>query len=852
MIPPMDETRLRAAASGTLPNGKAVIVNSDGTVSVVGPTGGDPAAGTPVVFNAGTTSTSPKTAVTFDSSSNKVVIAYTDGGNSLYGTAIVGTVAAGDNSITFGSEVVFESANTDNIGMTFDSNSNKVVIAYRDRGNSNYGTAIVGTVSSTSISFGSPTVFESAHTNHCACGFDSTTNKVVIAFRDAGNSNYGTAIVGTVSSTSISFGSAAVFLSAATGIPSVSYNVAGTKTIIAYPDEGNSDHGTVIAASISGTSISFGTAVVFAAGPTYQASLTYDSTNQKTVLAYQANVSGLKARAVVLSLSGTSITVNTPVVYKDANVSQTTIVYDSSANRVVATYDAGLGSARGNAVVGEVSGTSITFGSSTTFEAGQVNQLNSTFDSNSNRVVFSYSDIGNSDHGTADVFQTSSPNLTAENYIGMSGGGVDYISATKGSAATYESAATNYNAAGYDSNTNRVVFAYKDEGNSNYGTAIVATISGTSISFGTAVVFESATTDHTKVAFDSNLNKIVICYRDSGNSNYGTAIVGTVASGDNSISFGSAAVFNALSTEHIAPVFDTNSNKIVISFGEVNSGTYKARSVVATISGTSISFGGASEFLSGSVSGLKSTFDSNSNKVVVTYISSTTGKARIGTVSGTSISWGTEVEFEDSETRNTTCTFDSLNNKIGVFFYGPSSASFIVGTVSGTDISFGDAVSLSGVPSQFFESIFDTETNLCVAVYSTDPASSAAYVTASISGTTATIGDIVILEVTSSSVGGLTYDSTAKKSVLCYTLPSSGNKYGTAIVFSPEKTDRGEVASGSSASIDVIGTVNDQQTGLTAGQSYYVQTDGTIGLAADSPSVFAGTAISATKLLVKA
>ena len=62
----------------------------------------------------------------------------------------------------------------------------------------------------------------------------------------------------------------------------------------------------------------------------------------------------------------------------------------------------------------------------------------------------------------------------------------------------------------------------------------------------------------------------------------------------------------------------------------------------------------------------------------------------------------------------------------------------------------------------------------------------------------------------------------------------------------------GAVASGSNATVDVIGTVNEAQTSLTAGQSYYVQTDGTIGLAADDPSVFAGTAISATKLLVKA
>jgi sugar lactone lactonase YvrE len=38
---------------------------------------------------------------------------------------------------------------------------------------------------------------------------------------------------------------------------------------------------------------------------------------------------------------------------------------------------------------------------------------------------------------------------------------------------------------------------------------------------------------------------------------------------------------------------------------------------------------------------------------------------------------------------------------------------------------------------------------------------------------------------------------------------------------------------------------------LTAGQSYYVQTDGTLGTTAADPSVFAGTAVSATKLIVK-
>lgn len=58
-------------------------------------------------------------------------------------------------------------------------------------------------------------------------------------------------------------------------------------------------------------------------------------------------------------------------------------------------------------------------------------------------------------------------------------------------------------------------------------------------------------------------------------------------------------------------------------------------------------------------------------------------------------------------------------------------------------------------------------------------------------------------------------------------------------------------ASGSSLAVGTKGAVDDNQSGLTAGQSYYVQTDGTLGTTPADPSVFAGTAVSATKLIVK-
>ena len=40
----------------------------------------------------------------------------------------------------------------------YDSVANKVVVAYRDSGNSDYPTAVVGTVSGAAITFGTPAV----------------------------------------------------------------------------------------------------------------------------------------------------------------------------------------------------------------------------------------------------------------------------------------------------------------------------------------------------------------------------------------------------------------------------------------------------------------------------------------------------------------------------------------------------------------------------------------------------------------------------------------------------------------------------------------------------------------------
>jgi hypothetical protein len=227
--------------------GKMVIAYTYGTngYAIVGTVSGTSASyGTAVIFQASAAIYSVNAA--YDANAQKVVIIYTDGSNSDYPTAIVGTVSG--TSISFGTKVAFLSSGAagDPMSIAYDANAQKVVIGFRDTSNSNYGTGIVGTVSGTSISFGTKTAFNSSATLEFTTVYDSDAQKVAIGYRDAGNSSYGTAVVGTVSGTSISFGSPQVFLSAQTDNMGGCFDSTNNKVVFCYRDTGNSNYGTAI------------------------------------------------------------------------------------------------------------------------------------------------------------------------------------------------------------------------------------------------------------------------------------------------------------------------------------------------------------------------------------------------------------------------------------------------------------------------------------------------------------------------------------------------------------------------------------------------------------------------------
>lgn len=397
-------------ASGAISSGDTVILNADGTTSAVVE---GQIVGSPATFESATTELG--TSIAYDSSNNKIVIGYRDAGNGGYGTAVVATVSG--SSITYGTPVVFASASTDGVSGVFDSSNNKVVFAYTDAGNLKYGTAIVGTVSGTSISFGTEAVFESDDSRTIAIGFDSSNNKVVIAFRDQNNSLYGTAVVGTVSGTSISFGTATVFESASTSQQKVVFDSSNNKIVICYTDGGNSNYPTAIVGTVSGTSISFGTAVVMDSNAWSTVAATFDSNSNKVVIGLGKSTAG---SGIVGTVSGTSISFGTIASFATANSSMGGASFDTSTNKVAFTFADGGNSSYGTFVIGTVSGTDITFDSEQTFDTNGTNQyMRVNFDSSANRFVVAYRTTTDN-YGNAVAFSGGVvTNVTTTNFLGI-------------------------------------------------------------------------------------------------------------------------------------------------------------------------------------------------------------------------------------------------------------------------------------------------------------------------------------------------------------------------------------------------------------------------------------------------
>ena len=875
------DAEVRAIASGAITEGAPVVVNADGTVGFSGTQ--NSAVGASVNLTSGGTRTED-TQIAYDSNSNRYLAVFFDHGNSNYGTAVVVSVSGA--TATLGTPAVFESASTADVNIAFDNNSNKFLIVYRDAGNSNYGTGIVATIdnSDNSVSFGTPAVFSGSNlAQYMGIDFDSNANKFVIAYRDSSNNGYATAVVGTISGTNVSYGTPVVFNAAGnfTDPTPVTFDSSNNRVLISYRDQGNSSYGTSIVGTVSGTAISFGTESVFESANSSAMGSVFDSSNNKVVIAYRDTGNSNYGTAVVATISSTSVSFGSPVVFNSASTLYFSLAFSTNLNKTLIVYQDG--GTVVNGILGTVSGTSISFGSeislsgasSGSTSSGQRLDSSVAYNTTDNNFAIVSCAADGSSSGQVFVHTTEVNPLTSENFIGFAnaayadgqkatvkttgsiarnvpptaasvptptdrtiihegslvrrsatisvGGGkfaiiysltdaaviytVGTINSTTNTVSYSDTSSTSitaYQISGiFETNANRIVIAYENA-TDNKGYAAVGTISGNTISFGTPVIFENASVGDVDLTFDSASNKVVIAYRDNNNSNYGTAIVGTIDNSDNSISFGTPTVFESAYVFMMEPnniTYDSNAERVVIVYrdqGNSAAGT----AIVGTVSGTSISFGTPVVVDTGnSTDYLTVVFNPVVNKVLITYdASDKRGKSKIGTVSGTSISL-TGVYIFNNDTN----------------FDGTIYQSSCYDTTSNTHLIVYRDNTLSGASTNHVYGIIGTMNG---------DGSAISY------GTEFAIDLNAVINPGGNQDGNgwqtqCIYDSTTERFIVTYDFDVL-KKLATSMV------------------IPIGGGIP-----LTIGQQYFVQTDGTLDTSADSPSVIAGTAIGASELIVK-
>jgi len=354
------------------------------------------------------------------------------------------------------------------------------------------------------ITFGSEVEFLAGTTDYIDI-VKMTSTSVVVAYRDGADSNHGTMKVGTISGTDITWGAEHEHHSGGGvgGYFNTLSALDSTKFVIAFTNGTTGDFGQMRVGTVSGTDITFGAVSTFNT-PGYWMGMTAMSST-KFVLGYRESTS-TGSFLVAGSVTGTTISLGARVGLGTGVLIYLNLASLTSSSFAVVYRDTPAGS-DGTCRACSVTGLVITIGLEVTYTTNAnfsvVSPLTST------KFVVVYSDVADSGHGTAKVGTVSSLDVTfgAETEFESGGVGqdiwVDAVSSTE------------------------FIVVWTDAADLNHGTSNVGTVSGTDITFATEAEYKSADGAFNGYVTSLNSTKFVVAYRDSSDSNHGTAQVGS-------------------------------------------------------------------------------------------------------------------------------------------------------------------------------------------------------------------------------------------------------------------------------------------------------------------------------------
>lgn len=243
--------------------------------------------------------------------------------------------------------------------------------------------------------------------------------------------------------------------------------------------------------------------------------LVYSPYNEKLVFFYGISTGTIRGYGVVGYINGSDVITTGPETTTSVDgAGFVSTVFDTLYNRVVVFYREG-GSSATCYRIGNISDTTISYGSETVFETVNSGHMTVGYDSNLKKVAVFYKASDNS--FKAKIGQVNNYVITFDQSAVAVDTGLDYIPSVV-----------------FDTNSNKLVVIYVLSSNLYAKVGTVNSETNT-ISFGSSVLIASGAFAMATATFDSVSNKVVVNYTDSATTK-NKAIAGSV-SGD-SISFG--------------------------------------------------------------------------------------------------------------------------------------------------------------------------------------------------------------------------------------------------------------------------------------------------------------------------
>jgi hypothetical protein len=446
---------------------------------------------------------------------------------------------------------------------------------------------------------------------------------------------------------------------------------------------------------------------------------------------------------------------------------------------------------------------------------------------------------------------TATGAITAGQPVGInSNGTISTATALKsGVAAPTLSNALAFQDTSYDTGQDKFLMMGQRNGSAE---CVVGNISGTTFSFGSAAVFNSAndpTAYPARTTFDAASGKHLLIYSQNSDQRV-RARVATVSG--TSVSFGTDVVTeNGTGGDKYISASNAGDNKVImIARHESGSaGNYYLWARVFTISGTSVSFGSLVDVSGAAMNSGEQyyglCYDSNADKVVVFYVlnGNTTLYAKVGTVSGSSVSFGSAVDTGyDCQTSDIRPVFDPSTNKVVLAFSDSGNSNLtkaIVGTVSGTSISFAANPTEFGSNFGNPKAVYNLTNSTIVLSYNFN------LEVVKVVGT-AVFRDRVFETSTVGSFPYIVYDDNNQSVVAtdaqgeCISVKTISPKFAG---FAKES-----ISNGATGKVTVTGGINTSQSGLISGFDYGLPSDSATLVSGSNNKV--GVALSATSILV--